>query len=62
MKTMMVFVKADVPNEVTVPQFLGYVEDAVGNWKGQFPIEEPLFHLDRKSVKVKHLAVGFHNE
>lgn len=45
-------VEVDVPSGVTPEEFREYIETEVQANVGRYPPEEPIFHLDRKSVKV----------
>lgn len=46
-------VAVERPDGVTHAQMVGYIEDAVRTHKGCFSPDDPLFDLDKDSVKVK---------
>lgn len=45
-------ISLDMPKGVTVPEMQQYIDSAVRVWKGQLPPEEPMFNLDRDSIRV----------
>ena len=53
MAKISVTVTADVPDGVSLEEWIGYVQEAVASNIGMYPPEEPIFHLNRASVVVK---------
>jgi hypothetical protein len=42
----------DLPSGVSLSEMRHYIEEAIKTSIGQLPPEDPLFYLDRSSVKV----------
>lgn len=57
-KPISVIVTATLPPRVTAAAFKAYVENEVRAAVGGLPPNDPLFHLDRDTVKVRHLKVA----
>lgn len=43
---------ADIPADVSIEDWISYVMDAVGSWKGQLHPDNSLRLLDRASLRV----------
>ncbi|MBD9674928.1 hypothetical protein IB275_30405 [Pseudomonas sp. PDM21] len=43
---------------VTGAQWLEYLRDAIGGWRGGFTPEDPLFDLKREDVAVRRCSCG----
>jgi len=50
-------VTLNMPEEVTVREMIEYIDEAVSTYKGCYYPGEPLFSLDRDSVKVKSVPI-----
>ena len=48
-------IEVEVPEGVTAKEMGSYIDDAVSYWKGCFHPDEPLFHLDPKTIKVERV-------
>lgn len=48
-------VEANVPEGVTIGEWITYVRESVMTLKGAFHPSDPLFYLDRASVKVRRM-------
>ena len=48
-------VTLDLPHGVDRARMCEYIREAVAANIGMLPPEDPLFHLDRKSVRVAHV-------
>jgi hypothetical protein len=46
-------VTLEVPSGVTIGAMCGYIEDEVKAGIGHYPPEDPIFNLDRSSVRVR---------
>jgi hypothetical protein len=45
-------VRLEMPEDVGIGEMQEYIDEAVGAWKGQLHPDNPLFDLDRDTVKV----------
>ena len=46
-------VSVDIPVGVTAVGMTAYIAEAVQGWRGGFHPDDPLFDLDRNSIKVQ---------
>lgn len=56
-RTAIIVVTLDVPDGVRLTELREYVFDAVRVMAGSLPADDPMFHLDRESIKVDVVRV-----